>query len=59
MRRIIIAAREGKSVLDFPVYDGSETGEKLYNTLTVIGKAIRPARNRPPTRPLKVPRSPS
>ncbi len=40
MRRIIVAAREGKSILDFPVYDGSETGEKLYNTLTVIGKAI-------------------
>jgi envelope integrity protein B len=42
MRRIIIAAREGKSILDFPVYDGSETGEKLYNTLTVIGRAIPP-----------------
>src|SRR6185437_10555747 len=27
---------------EFPVYDGSETGEKLYNTLTVIGKAIAP-----------------
>jgi hypothetical protein len=42
MRRIIVAAREGKSILEFPVYDGSETGEKLYNTLTVIGKAIAP-----------------
>ena len=42
MRRIIAAAREGKHILDFPVYDGSETGEKLYNTLTVIGKAIAP-----------------
>jgi hypothetical protein len=42
MRRIIIAAREGKSILEFPVYDGSETGEKLYNTLTVIGRAIAP-----------------
>ena len=40
MRRIIIAAREGKSILEFPVYDGSESGEKLYNTLTVIGHAI-------------------
>jgi hypothetical protein len=48
MRRIIVAAREGKSVLDFPVYDGSETGEKLYNTLTVIGKAIVPG-TKPPT----------
>jgi len=42
MRRIIAAAREGKSILDFPVYDGSETGEKLYSTLTVIGRAIAP-----------------
>ncbi len=42
MRRIIIAAREGKSILEFPVYDGSESGEKLYNTLTVIGHAIPP-----------------
>ena len=36
MRRIIIAAREGKSILEFPVYDGSDTGEKLYNTLTTL-----------------------
>jgi hypothetical protein len=42
MRRIIAAAREGKSVLEFPVYDGSESGEKLYNTLTVIGHKIDP-----------------
>ena len=42
MRRIITAARAGKSVLEFPVYDGSETGEKLYNTLTVIGRPIVP-----------------
>ncbi len=42
MRRIIAAAREGKSILEFPVYDGSETGEKLYNTLTIIGRPIAP-----------------
>lgn len=42
MRRIIIAARAGASVLEFPVFDGSETGEKLYNTLTVIGRPIAP-----------------
>jgi hypothetical protein len=46
MRRIIIAAREGKSILEFPVYDGSESGEKLYNTLTVIGHAIPPGTKR-------------
>ena len=42
MRRIIEAAREGKSILEFPVYDGSETGEKVYHTLTVIGLVIAP-----------------
>lgn len=42
MRRIIAAARTGKTILEFPVYDGSETGEKLYNTLTVIGRPIAP-----------------
>jgi hypothetical protein len=48
MRRIIIGAREGKTILEFPVYDGSETGEKLYNTLTVIGRAIAPGEMKPP-----------
>ena len=47
MRRIIAAAREGKSVLEFPVYDGSESGEKLFNTLTVIGRPIS-AGEKPP-----------
>lgn len=40
MRRIIEAAREGKKILELPVFDGSETGEKVYDTLTVIGQAI-------------------
>jgi hypothetical protein len=47
IRRIITAAREGKSVLEFPVYDGSETGDKIFNTLTVIGKPILPGENVP------------
>ena len=42
VRRIIEAARENKTVLEVPVYDGAETGEKVYNTLTVIGRAIAP-----------------
>jgi len=40
VRRIIAAAREGKSLLELTVYDGSDNGEKVYNTLTVIGKPI-------------------
>jgi hypothetical protein len=55
MRRIIVAAREGKSILEFPVYDGSETGEKLYNTLTVIGRAIAPGEKLPSDAATKIP----
>ena len=40
VRRMIDAARDGKTILEFPVFDGSETGEKVYNTLTVIGHEI-------------------
>lgn len=40
VRRILDAAREGQNILEFPVYDGAESGEKVYNTLTVIGRAI-------------------
>ncbi len=55
MRRIIAAAREGKSVLEFPVYDGSETGEKLFNTLTVIGRPIAPGEKPPGDATAKLP----
>jgi hypothetical protein len=40
IQRIIEAAREGKSVLELTVYDGSDNGEKVFNTLTVIGQPI-------------------
>jgi hypothetical protein len=40
IHRIIVAAQEGKSLLELPVYDGSDTGEKVYSTLTVIGPAV-------------------
>jgi hypothetical protein len=55
MRRIIAAAREGTSVLQFPVYDGSESGEKLYNTLTVIGHPIGPGTKVPNDAGAKIP----
>ena len=38
-----------------PVYDGSETGEKIYNTLTVIGKAIPPGSPPPDDAAGKIP----
>src|SRR5260370_26596755 len=40
IQRIIAAARGGKSVLELMVYDGSDNGEKVYNTLSVIGQPI-------------------
>ena len=40
IHRIIAAAKEGKSVLELNVFDGSDTGDKVYSTLTVIGQAI-------------------
>ncbi len=55
MRRIIAAARDGKSILEFPVFDGSESGEKLYNTLTVIGRPIAPGDKPPDDAAAKVP----
>ncbi len=40
MVRVINAAHEGKSILSFPVYDGSESGQKVFDTLTVIGRKL-------------------
>lgn len=42
MRRIIEAARAGKSLVEVSVFDGSDGGDKIYNTLTVIGAEIAP-----------------
>jgi hypothetical protein len=47
MRKIVAAAQAGQSLLDLQVYDGSETGEKIYNTLTVIGQPIAPGAKPP------------
>jgi hypothetical protein len=49
VRRIIDAAKEGKTILELVVYDGSDGGEKVYNTLTVIGQPI--PGDRPPVTP--------
>jgi EipB-like len=42
IHRIIDAAKGGKSLLELMVYDGSDNGQKVYNTLTVIGQPINP-----------------
>jgi envelope integrity protein B len=40
IQRIIAAARQGKPLLELSVYDGSDNGQKVYNTLTVIGQPV-------------------
>jgi hypothetical protein len=47
VRSIIAAAREGKTLMQVSVYDGSDTGDKVYDTLTVIGKPIAPEQHKP------------
>jgi hypothetical protein len=47
IRRIIQAAEAGKSLLELAVYDGTETGEKIFSTLTVIGHEIGPDGKKP------------
>jgi hypothetical protein len=41
IERIIAAAKEGKTILEQVVYDGSDNGEKIFSTLAVIGQPIR------------------
>src|SRR5436853_6998361 len=41
IQRIVAAAKQGKSVLELTVYDGSDNGQKVYNTLSVIGQPTK------------------
>jgi len=40
MKAVIEAARAGKSTLNVRLYDGSNSGKEVYDTLSVIGKRI-------------------
>jgi EipB-like len=42
MRKLIEAARAGKTLLEVAVFDGSESGEKIYQSLSVIGRRVEP-----------------
>ena len=42
MRQLIEAAHAGRTLLEVAVYDGSESGEKIYQSLSVLGKRIAP-----------------
>jgi hypothetical protein len=37
VRKLIVAAKQGKTTYETKIFDGSDTGEKVYDTLTVIG----------------------
>jgi len=42
MRLLIEAAQAGKTLYEIAVFDGSESGEKIYQSLSVIGRRIEP-----------------
>jgi len=42
LKRLIEAGRRGESTLSVKVYDGSNKGDKVYDTLGLIGRKIEP-----------------
>jgi hypothetical protein len=42
LMQLVKAARAGQTILEVKVYDGAETGEKIYNATAVIGRRIAP-----------------
>jgi hypothetical protein len=42
MRMLIEAARRGETTLATKLYDGSDNGQKVYDTLAMIGRKIEP-----------------
>ena len=50
MRHILDAARDGGKLIETKAYDGSGNGEKVFNTLTVIGAAITAPADEKPVR---------
>jgi hypothetical protein len=47
IRRVIEAAEAGKTLLELSVFDGSESGDKVFSTLAVIGRVIKPGDKQP------------
>ncbi|TCT00970.1 cell envelope integrity EipB family protein [Aquabacter spiritensis] len=47
VRKVLAAAAAGESILQARVFDGSETGEKVYDTLAVIGRPGKAAADLP------------
>ncbi len=40
LRRILAAAKAGQNIIELSVFDGSETGAKVYETTTYIGRPV-------------------
>ena len=45
-KALLEAALAGRTMFTAPLYDGSEKGEKLYSTTSVIGKKLQPGANK-------------
>jgi EipB-like len=45
MKRLIAAARAGETTLSIKMFDGSDDGRKVYDTLAVIGRKIEPGKD--------------
>lgn len=52
IRHIVAAAKNGETTLGVKVFDGSDSGIKVFDTLTIIGKPITGA---PPEAPAQLP----
>jgi len=53
MKRLIAAARAGETTVNVRVFDGSDDGRKVYDTLGIIGRPIDPAAGEPVEPPLR------
>jgi EipB-like len=42
LKRLVEAGRKGQSTLSVKVYDGSDDGKKIYDTLALVGRRIEP-----------------
>jgi hypothetical protein len=54
IKRILAAAKRGETLLETDTFDGSETGKKVYHTLSVIGRPIAPGSRAPDDAAAKV-----
>jgi hypothetical protein len=53
MKRLIAAGRAGETKVAIKLYDGSDDGKKVYDTLSLIGRRIEPGAGAPLEEPAK------